>query len=67
MNLKNLYYLGAKAWNILPTSLRNMDDSNKAFGKAYKLNLLEYILINPSYVANNSFDYILKYRLSIVN
>ena len=32
--LKNVYYLGAKAWNILSTRLRNNDDS-KVFGKMY--------------------------------
>ena len=63
-NLKNFYYLGAKAWNVLPTCLRNMKDS-KAFSKAYKSNLLESILSNSSYVVNNSFDYF--YKPSITN
>ena len=26
-NLKNVYYLGAKAWNCLPSDLRNLTDS----------------------------------------
>ena len=59
-NLKNFYYLGAKAWNILPTSLRNIEDP-KVFGKAYKSNLLESITSNPNYKVNNSYDYF--YRL----
>ena len=56
-NLKNFYYLGAKAWNILPTSLRNKVDS-KVFGKMYKLNLLESINNDSGYVVNNAFDYL---------
>ena len=63
-NLKNFYYLGAKAWNILPTSLRNKEDS-KLFSKIYKTNLLESIQVDLNYVVNNSFDYL--YRLSISN
>ena len=60
-NLKNFYYLGVKAWNILPTSLRNIEDS-KVFGKAYKSNLLESIISDQNYKVNNSFDYF--YRLA---
>ena len=33
-NLKNFYYLGAKAWNSLPIDLRNMSDP-KVFGKNF--------------------------------
>ena len=55
-SLKNFYYLGAKAWNILPSFLRNMEDS-KTFGRKYKSIILESIISNPSYVLNNSFDY----------
>ena len=58
-SLKNFYYLGAKAWNILPSSLRNMEDS-KAFGNKYKSVLLESIIGNPSYAVDNSFDYFYK-------
>ena len=59
INLKHFHYLGAKAWNILPTSLRNKDDP-KAFGNIYKMNLLESIMEDPNYVGNNSFDYLYK-------
>ena len=58
-SLKNFYYLGAKAWNILPSYLRNMGDS-KAFGNKYKSILLESIIGNPSYAVDNSFDYFYK-------
>ena len=63
-NLKNFYYLGAKAWNILPTTLRNKDDS-KVFGKMYKMILLESIENDSGYAVNNSFDYL--YRPSLID
>ena len=56
-SLKNFYYLGAKAWNILPSHLRNMEDP-KVFGNKYKSILLESIISNPSYAVDNSFDYL---------
>ena len=59
VNLKNFYYLGAKAWNVLPSNLRNMSDP-KAFGKAYKYQVLESIIIDPNYSVNNAFDYLYK-------
>ena len=63
--LKNLSYLGAKAWNILPTTLRSKDDS-KVFGKMYKMIILESIENDSGlYAVNNSFDYL--YRLSLLN
>ena len=35
-NLKNVYYLGAKAWNCLPSDLRNLTDP-KVFSKNFKI------------------------------
>ena len=58
-NLKNFYYLGAKAWNSLPTDLRNMSDS-KAFTNALKNRLLESISNNTNYKVNNAYDYTYK-------
>ena len=55
-NLKNFYYLGAKAWNILPSNLRNVNDA-KLFGKMYKAQLLDSIVNDPKYYVNNAFDY----------
>ena len=58
-NLKNFYYLGAKAWNKLPTELRNINDS-KVFSKTYKNQLLDSIVNYPNYVVNNAYDHVYK-------
>ena len=58
-NLKNFYYLGAKAWNNLPSDLRNMNDA-KVFSKNYKDRLLDSIIIDPSYIVCNAYDYVYK-------
>ena len=57
--LKQFYYLGAKSWNVLPSTLRNMSDP-KAFNKVYKAQLLEAITNDNMYVTNNSFDFFYK-------
>ena len=57
--LKHFYYLGAKSWNVLPSTLRNISDS-KAFNKVYKAQLLEAITNDNMYVTNNSFDFFYK-------
>ena len=54
-SLKQFYYLGARAWNNLPSDLRKIDNP-KTFGKEYKLQLLHSITIDTNYVANNTFD-----------
>ena len=59
INLKNFYYLGAKAWNILPLNMRNMEDP-KPFSTTYKSILLQSIISSSSYTVNNSFDYLYK-------
>ena len=58
-NLKNFYYLGAKAWNSLPSELRNMSDA-KVFSKNYKAQLLDSIINDPSYIVNNAYDFVYK-------
>ena len=58
-NLKNFYYLGAKAWNSLPINLRNMSDQ-KVFGKNFKSRLLDSVINDPNYIVNNAYDYIYK-------
>ena len=55
----NFYYLGAKAWNKLPSELRNITDS-KVFSKSYKNQLLESLVNDPNYVVNNAYDYVYK-------
>ena len=57
--LKHFYYLGAKSWNVLPSTLRNLSDP-KAFNKAYKAQLLEAITNDSMYATNNSFDFFYK-------
>ena len=64
-NLKNSYYLGAKAWNSLPVDLRNMSDP-KVFGKIFKSRLLDSIINDPNYIVNNAYDYIYKLRLNFL-
>ena len=61
VSLKNFYYLGAKAWNVLPTEMRNLDDP-KIFGRKYKAMLLDCITQDEKFSVNNSYDYF--YRLS---
>ena len=57
--LKNFYYLGAKSWNVLPSSLRDLSDPI-IFNKAYKAQLLGAITNDSRYVANNAFDFFYK-------
>ena len=52
---KQFYYLGARAWNNLPSDLRKIED-HKMFTKDYKLQLLYSISRDKTYVINNSFD-----------
>ena len=52
---KEFYYLGAKCWNILPQSLRNMENV-KDFTKAYKNQLLNAIVNDIFYKPGNKFD-----------
>ena len=60
-SLKQFYYLGARAWNNLPSDLRKVDN-HKLFCKEYKLQLLHSITIDPNYVTNNSFDHFYKQK-----
>ena len=52
---KEFYYLGAKAWNILPQSLRE-SQSVKSFSSAYKNALMEKLHNDEHYRTNNTFD-----------
>ena len=58
-SLKQFYYLGARAWNNLPSDLRKIDN-HKMFTKDYKLQLLYSISTDKNYVTNNSFDHFYK-------
>ena len=53
---KNFYYLGAKCWNNLPHSLRNLPDV-KSFSNSYKMQMLLSTITDPNYIVNNSYDY----------
>ena len=53
VTLKNFYYLGAKAWNVMPTKMRNLDDP-RIFGKKYKAKLLDCITKDKNFSVNNS-------------
>ena len=59
---KEFYYLGAKCWNILPQSLRNIEDVKK-FSKIYKNQLLNSIVNNIDYKPDNKFDNLYKIEL----
>ena len=75
-NLKNFYYLGAKAWKNLPSDLRNKCDT-KAFSNIYKGQLLHSIIGDPTYHSGpgcrhvrvwvkilNSFSFVLTCKLN---
>ena len=62
-NLKHFYYLGAKAWNNLPSDLRNKSDA-KVFSKSYKTQLLDSISNDQMYVVNNAFDYLYRPKIA---
>ena len=53
---KNFYYLGAKCWNNLPKSIRNLPDIS-TFSNSYKKLLLSSVALDPNYMTNNLFDY----------
>ncbi len=57
--LKHFYYLGAKSWNVLPSTLRNISDP-KDFNKAHKAQLLGAIIHDPRYRTSNAFDFFYK-------
>ena len=61
-NLKNFYYLGAKAWNNFPSDLRNKCDA-KAFSNIYKAQLLHSIIGDPTYVVNNAYDFLYRPKI----
>ena len=52
---KEFYYLGTKAWNILPQSIRT-SQSVKSFSNAYKQQLLSTMAADENYQTNNAFD-----------
>ena len=52
---KEFFYLGAKAWNILPQSLR-ASESVKKFSSTYKNALLQNMINDDNYQINNYFD-----------
>ena len=52
---QDLYYLGVKAWNILPQSLK-ASQSVKSFSSAYKNALMEKLNSDEHYQINNRFD-----------
>ena len=59
---KEFYYLGAKCWNILPQSLRNIENV-KDFSKVYKNQLLNSIENDVDYKPDNKFDNLYKIEL----
>jgi hypothetical protein len=54
-NPSRIFYLGAKAWNILPKSLR-ASESVQIFSSVYKKARMESVKINRYYQINNSFN-----------
>ena len=52
---KEFRYLGAKAWNIIPPSLRDCE-SVKTFSKMYKQSLMTMVLTDENYQGDNSYD-----------
>ena len=56
---KEFYYLGAKAWNILPESIRNMEGV-RDFSEHYKKQLLTAAVSDKNYKVDNTYDYLYK-------
>ena len=56
-NLKNFYYLGAKAWNNLQSYLRNKSDA-KVFSNILYKSQLDKITKDHTYVINYAYDYL---------
>ncbi|HBI39884.1 MAG TPA: hypothetical protein DDY16_02905 [Tenacibaculum sp.] len=52
---KEFSYLGAKAWNIIPSTLRDCESVNK-FSKIYKQSLMTMVLTDENYQGDNSYD-----------
>ena len=52
---KEFFYLGAKAWNIIPSALRTSESINK-FKHTYKAILLSTLIENATYQTDNSYD-----------
>ena len=52
---KEFYYLGSKAWNILPQAIR-ASTSIKTFSNTYKQLLLSAMVADENYQANNAYD-----------
>ena len=63
-SLKHFYYLGVKAWNIVPQPLRGLSDP-KEFSKLYKTSMLKSIQTDIDYVANNSFEHFYKIIVAV--
>ena len=56
---KQFFYIGAKCWNVLPQSLRQVEDAKK-FSLALKCKLLQSIYIDEKYLVDNTHDNIYK-------
>ena len=52
---KEFFYLGAKAWNAVPQTLRS-SESVKHFSNTFKTLLLSKMLSDSSYLTDNSFN-----------
>ena len=51
---EEFFYFAAKAWNILPQTLR-ASESSKSFSSAYKNALMEKVIEDEHYQTNNSY------------
>ena len=56
---RQFYYLGAKCWNVLPQSIRHVEDAKK-FSNTLKNQLLQCIKNDANYIVDNTYDYIYK-------
>ena len=56
---KEFYYIGAKCWNLLSQSLRNVE-CVKDFSNTYKKQLLSSILADQQYKPDNKYDNLYK-------
>ena len=61
---KEFFYLGAKAWNVLPQSLRSSPSIGN-FSNSYKQSLIATMVSDENYCTDNTFDRLYLVKTSV--
>ena len=61
---KEFFYLGAKAWNVLPQSLRSSPSIGN-FSNSYKQSLIATMVSDENYCTDNTFDCLYLVKTSV--